>query len=134
MTPRDAPAAMSTVDVTGRQHRHRLPVTLQSSTDDGCETVQNLGGPMTPDVAGWLALLRVHQGGVTKLDGHCLNHGRPVANYVAGALDELIRNELLSLGRSTPSGQQQVCVTHAQQIRYATLNANRTGEVHRGGR
>ncbi|MGH3906140.1 MAG: hypothetical protein ACRDTE_18450 [Pseudonocardiaceae bacterium] len=82
----------------------------------------------------WLALLRVHEAGVTKLDGHYLNHGRPVAEYLAAALDELIRNELLALGRSTPSGQQQVCVTHAGQVRYAELNANGVREAHRGDR
>ncbi len=82
----------------------------------------------------WLALLRVHEGGVTKLDGHYLNHGRPVAGYVADALDELIRTELLALARPDPAGVQQVCVTHAGQIRYAELNSNGVREARRGGR
>ena len=82
----------------------------------------------------WLALFRVHEGGVTRLDGDYLNHGRPVADYLAVVLDELIRTELLALGRSTPSGQQQVCVTHAGQVRYTELNANGIREAHGGGR
>lgn len=90
------------------------------------------GGAVSP-VNEWLALLRVHQGGVTRLDNDYLNHGRPVTDYLADALDELIRSELLALGRPTPSGQQQVCVTHAGQIRYTELNANGVREAHRGG-
>ncbi|MGH3904310.1 MAG: hypothetical protein ACRDTE_08985 [Pseudonocardiaceae bacterium] len=79
---------------------------------------------MTPDVTEWLALLRVHEGGVTKLDGNYLNHGRPVADYLAATLDQLIRAELLALARPDPAGAQQVCVTHSGQIRYAELNSN----------
>ncbi|MGH3902988.1 MAG: hypothetical protein ACRDTE_02125 [Pseudonocardiaceae bacterium] len=82
----------------------------------------------------WLALLRVHEGGVTKLDGNYLNQGRPVAGYLAEAIDELIRSERLALGRATPSGQQQVCVTYAGQVRYAELNTNGVREARRGGR
>ncbi|MGH3911703.1 MAG: hypothetical protein ACRDRM_12840 [Pseudonocardiaceae bacterium] len=72
----------------------------------------------------WLALLRVHEGGVTTLEGCFYNHGRSVADYLAATLDELIRTEYLALGRPTPSGQQQVCVTKAGQARYAELNSN----------
>lgn len=81
----------------------------------------------------WLALLRVHEGGVTTLGGRFLNHGQPVADYLAAALAELIRSELLALGRATPSGQQQVCVTHAGQVRYAELDSNGVREARRGG-
>ncbi|MCA1601288.1 MAG: hypothetical protein LC776_06475 [Acidobacteria bacterium] len=82
----------------------------------------------------WLALLRVHEGGVTKLNGHYLNHGRAVAGYVADALDELIRTEFLALARPDPVGAQQVCVTRAGQIRYVELNSNGVREGRRGGR
>ncbi|MGH3908204.1 MAG: hypothetical protein ACRDTE_29085, partial [Pseudonocardiaceae bacterium] len=78
---------------------------------------------MTPDVTEWLALLRVHEGGMTKLDGNYLNHGQPVAHYLADALDQLIHTELLALARPDPAGAQQVCITHAGQIRYAELNS-----------
>ena len=79
---------------------------------------------MTPDVTEWLALMRAHEGGVTNVNGHYLNHGRPVAGYLADAFGELIRAELLALARPDPIGAQQVCVTHAGQIRYAELNSN----------
>ncbi len=39
------------------------------------------------EVAVWIALRRVHQGGVGYLDGLWLDSGRPVPSYVAGALD-----------------------------------------------
>ncbi|MGH4017145.1 MAG: hypothetical protein ACRDSL_25110 [Pseudonocardiaceae bacterium] len=81
----------------------------------------------------WLALLRAHEGGVTTLGGHFFNHGRPVADYLAVALGELIRTEYLALGRATPSGQQQVCVTHAGQARYLELNGSGVREVRHGG-
>lgn len=45
----------------------------------------------------WLALMRVHEGGVTTLGGR----------------------------RSGPDSRQQVCVTRAGQPRYAELNGNR---------
>lgn len=87
---------------------------------------------MTPKVNEWLALLRVHEGGVTRLDGHYLNHGRPVAGYLAEAIEELIRAELLALARPDPVGVQRVCVTRAGQVRYAELNSNGVREAHSG--
>lgn len=91
-----------------------------------------LGGSAVSLVNEWLALLRVRKGGVTRLDGHYLNRGRAVAGYVADALDELIRTELLALARPDPIGAQQVCVTRAGQIRYAELNSNGVREAHSG--
>ncbi|MGH3798473.1 MAG: hypothetical protein ACRDSP_26820 [Pseudonocardiaceae bacterium] len=58
-------------------------------------------------------------------DGEYLNHGQPVAGYLADALDELLRTEHLALGRTSPSGHQQVCVTQAGQSRYADASAPR---------
>ncbi|MGH3905787.1 MAG: hypothetical protein ACRDTE_16620 [Pseudonocardiaceae bacterium] len=81
----------------------------------------------------WLALMRVHEGGVAIRDGEYLNQGQPVADYLAAALDELIRTEHLALGRATPSGHQQVCVTRAGQARYAELNSNGVGSARHGG-
>ncbi|MGH3796492.1 MAG: hypothetical protein ACRDSP_16565 [Pseudonocardiaceae bacterium] len=72
----------------------------------------------------WLALLRVHEGGMSRLEGRFYNHGRPVADYLTDGLDALIRTEHLALGRPTPIGQQQVCVTKTGQARYAELNSN----------
>lgn len=81
----------------------------------------------------WLALLRVHEGGVTTLAGRFFNQGRPVADYLAATLAELIRTGHLALGAAVPSGQQQVCVTHAGQIRYIELNSNGVLEGRPGG-
>lgn len=76
----------------------------------------------------WLALMRVHEGGVATLGGRFVHCGQPVAEYLAGALAELLRTEHLALGRPDPTGRQQVCVTHAGQARYAELNGNRVPE------
>lgn len=76
---------------------------------------------MTPEAAEWLGLYRAHEGGVTKLASVYLNHGRPVASYLADVLDGLISAGFLALGQPSPSGEQQVCVTHIGQSRYAAL-------------
>jgi hypothetical protein len=91
-----------------------------------------LGGCEVSLVDEWLVLLRVHEGGVTWMDGHYLNHGRPVAGYLAEAIEELIRAELLVLARPDPIGVQRVCVTHAGQVRYAELNSNGMWEARNG--
>ena len=72
----------------------------------------------------WLALLRVHEGGMTTSEGRFFNQGRPVDDYLAAALAELIRTEYLALGAVVSDGQQQVCVTHAGQLRYMELDSN----------
>ncbi len=86
---------------------------------------------MTPGVTEWLALLRAHEGGLTKLNNGYLNHGRPVAGYLADALETLIRTEQLALGAPSPSGQRQVRVTHAGQARFAQL-CNTQRSSHNG--
>ncbi|MGH3903796.1 MAG: hypothetical protein ACRDTE_06360 [Pseudonocardiaceae bacterium] len=50
---------------------------------------------MTSDVTEWLALLRAHEGGLTRLNNGYLNHGRPVAGYLADALTRLIDTDHL---------------------------------------
>lgn len=70
---------------------------------------------------------------MTTVGGLFFNHGQPVADYLAAALDELIRTEHLALGRATSSGQQQVCVTHAGQIRYAEPTSTGVKEACHGG-
>jgi hypothetical protein len=78
---------------------------------------------MTPEVAEWLALLRAHEGGVTKLNDGYLNHGRPVGGYLVDVLDGLIRTGHLVLATPSPIGQRQVRVTHNGQTRYTELCA-----------
>ena len=75
-------------------------------------------------VSEWLALLRVHEGGMTTLEGGFYNHGQPVADYLAAALDKLLSTGHLAVGKPDPSGRQHVLITRAGQIRYAELNTN----------
>ncbi|MCA1704418.1 MAG: hypothetical protein LC808_14620, partial [Actinobacteria bacterium] len=66
-------------------------------------------------------LHRVHEGGITSCNGGYFNDGRPVAGYLADALDVLIHAGHLALGSPSPTGQHRVCVTHTGQTRYAEL-------------
>ncbi|MFN2496732.1 MAG: hypothetical protein ABR608_12615 [Pseudonocardiaceae bacterium] len=91
-----------------------------------------MGGSAVTAATEWLALLRVHEGGVTMLGGSFFNQGQPVADFFAVALDELLRTEHAALGTPTPTGQQQVCVTHTGQARYAELNSNGAREARHG--
>ncbi len=88
---------------------------------------------MTPEAAEWLGLHRAHEGGVSKLAGDYLNHGRPVGSYLADVLDVLISAGFLALGQPSPSGQQQVCVTHTGQNRYAELHTAPRPSHHGSG-
>lgn len=88
---------------------------------------------MTSEVTEWLALHRAHEGGVTKLNNGFLNHGRPVAGYLADAIDGLIRSEHLVLGQPSPSGQRQIRVTHTGQTRYAQLCTTQRSSHHGHG-
>ena len=81
----------------------------------------NLTTTGDPTFAEWMALRRVHDGGVTTRDGTYLQHGRPIVGEVAATLDRLIRAECLALGRPDPDGQRTVCVTVTGQTRYAQL-------------
>lgn len=56
-----------------------------------------LGEP-DPDLVEWLALRRVHRGGVARFAGRYLDHGCPMPGYLTDALDGLIRAGLLALG------------------------------------
>lgn len=75
----------------------------------------------------WMALRRVHDGGLVALDGRYFDGGRPVSGDVATALDDLIRDGCLALGRAGPAGRRTVCVTVAGQIRYRELRDGRGG-------
>jgi len=85
---------------------------------------------MMSEVTEWLGLHQAHEGSVHKLNSSYVNaDGRPVAEFLAAAFDELISSELLALGRPDPRGHQRVCVTHTGQARYVELcnPADRTG-------
>lgn len=86
---------------------------------------------MASAVREWLALRRVHAGGVTRLGDSYLNFGCRVPSYLADEIDNLIGRGLLALGQPDPIGQRWVCVTHAGQARYAELCSTQGGT---GGR
>ena len=75
----------------------------------------------------WLALMRAHEGGITKLGDIYLKHGERVAGYVATVISELIESRLPALSMPDPAGMQRVCVTHAGQRRYAECNGHCAG-------
>jgi hypothetical protein len=96
--------------------------------------LSDAGGAMMTEAIEWLVLRRVHEGSVTKLDGHYFRRGQLV-DYLADTLDELVGRGLLALGQPDPIGQQQVCVTHAGQHRYAELCPSRgDGRIGESGR
>lgn len=75
---------------------------------------------MTP-VTEWLALLRVHEGGVAWQSNRYLNHGSPMIKYVADAIDQLLETHVLAIGPLNEYGQQRVIATAQSQARYAEL-------------
>lgn len=86
---------------------------------------------MMSEVTEWLALHRAHEGSVMKLDNDYFNAGRPIADFLIAAFEDLISNGSLALGRPDLLGWQRVCVTRSGQARYAQLReiAVRTGMV-----
>jgi hypothetical protein len=74
-------------------------------------------------VAVWIALRRVHQGGVTNLAGQWRDSGSPVPGYLADALDRLTSSGQLALAVADPEscGARRVTVTGTGRARYVTL-------------
>lgn len=91
-----------------------------------------MAGVISSEAVEWLALRRVHEGAVTKLAGCYLADGRLVAEFLAAAVEGLIAEGLLALGRPDSVGCQQVCVTHAGQVRYAALSGGGVSARHGG--
>ncbi len=74
-------------------------------------------------VAVWIALRRVHRGGVARLAGCWLDAGRPVPGYVAEALEALTHGGLLALGERDlrSCGVRRATVTDAGSALYVAL-------------
>ena len=68
----------------------------------------------------------------TACRGRFFDYGQAVADYLAVTFAELIRTEYLALRRTTPSMQQQVCMTHAGQAGYTELNNHGVREARDG--
>lgn len=62
------------------------------------------GGSLTgTDLYHWIALRRVFDGEVTRLDGCWWDHGHLVPGYVTGALNELLTGGLVTLADPDPT-------------------------------
>lgn len=75
----------------------------------------------------WLALMRAHEGGITKLGDIYLKHGERVACHLTAAITQLVVSRHLALSTPDATGMQRVCVTHAGQRRFAQLNGHSAG-------
>ena len=74
------------------------------------------------------------------LPGRRVRPGRSSATHCARSVEGRAMSPVTEwlalqrvLGRATPSGQQQVCVSHARQVRYTELASNGVREAHHGG-
>ncbi|MGH4020293.1 MAG: hypothetical protein ACRDT0_13870 [Pseudonocardiaceae bacterium] len=79
---------------------------------------------VSTDLLAWIALRRVHRGGVLHLQGRYFDHERPVPGYLTDTLDALTRAGMLALV-DTDSIAQRVTVTDAGCARYVTWRGHR---------
>lgn len=75
------------------------------------------------DLHHWIALRRVLDGGVTRLDGRWRDHGHLVPGYVIDALDELLTARLIQLAKPDPTadGMALAALTNAGTARFEQL-------------
>lgn len=90
-------------------------------------TVQRAPMRSMAQVNEWLALMRAHEGGVTKLGDIYLKHGERMACYLANAITQLVASRHLALSAPDATGRQRVCVTHTGQRRFAQINGHCAG-------
>jgi hypothetical protein len=76
------------------------------------------------DLFAWLALRRVHKGGVAKVGNRYLDREVPVPGYVADVLDEMTGSGLLVVAEADPmaGGRQRIAMTETGQARYLALS------------
>lgn len=67
----------------------------------------------------WLALRRVHDGGLVLTEDGYVQHGRAITGEVAEAIGRLLDAGALALGQPDPRGHRTVCVTATGQAWYA---------------
>ncbi|MGH3815559.1 MAG: hypothetical protein ACRDUV_24430 [Pseudonocardiaceae bacterium] len=92
------------------------------------------GGAVTnpeSDVIGWVALRRVHGGGVARVGSWWVDGGRQVPDYLPAVLDELVTAGLVALEASDPVAEAplRASLTKAGQARYGELLAHHGGRV-----
>lgn len=77
-----------------------------------------------------IALRRVHDGGVTKVAGVYLDHGRPTPDYLTEVFDRLIWTGWAIVADGNPLWQlRRLSLTDAGQTRYAELSEQPPGEL-----
>ncbi|MGH3916966.1 MAG: hypothetical protein ACRDTC_26680 [Pseudonocardiaceae bacterium] len=88
------------------------------------------GGPVNrmplvgADLFAWMALRRVYQGHLAKLDDRYFDGGRPIPGYLTEALDALTGTGLAVLAEADPltGGLRRVVMTDPGKGRYVTLH------------
>jgi hypothetical protein len=69
--------------------------------------------PTGPELFAWLALRRVHNGGVIQFEGHYYDAGRRVTCFLPDVFDQLIGSGLIALAEPDPEwpGQRRASLT-----------------------
>jgi hypothetical protein len=85
------------------------------------------------DLYHWIALRRVLDGEVTKLNGCWRHHGHVVPSYVTDALDELLMGGLVTLADSDPmvDGRALAALTNSGIARFKQLCRTALGRAQR---
>ncbi|MGH3926343.1 MAG: hypothetical protein ACRDTT_26345 [Pseudonocardiaceae bacterium] len=83
-----------------------------------------------PDLYEWLALRRIHRGGIAKSAGTYLDYGRPTPGHLIEVFDRLIWTELVTVADGNALWDpRRVSLTDAGQARYAALSEQRPSEL-----
>ncbi|MGQ0774366.1 MAG: hypothetical protein ACT4NY_08115, partial [Pseudonocardiales bacterium] len=76
-----------------------------------------------PDLYEWLALRRVHNGGIAKSAGTYLDHGRPTPGHLAEVFDRLIWTGLVTVAEGDALWElRRLRLTDIGQTRYVALS------------
>lgn len=76
------------------------------------------------DVTLWLALRRVNQGGVARLEGRYYDHGRPLLVFMNACLNACVESAHVALGEAdfNSAGMRRAVLTHSGRDLYAALD------------
>jgi hypothetical protein len=79
---------------------------------------------VNPELGRWLALRRVHRGGIAQFtQGVFIDRGRPVPDYIGGSLAALLAEGHIRTGRPEEgTGYLPLVLTTSGEIRYADLS------------
>lgn len=82
----------------------------------------------------WMALRRVHDGGVAKSAGAYIDHGRPITEHLTGVFDRLIWMGLVSVAGGDPIWElRSLSLTDTGQARYMALGEHQRGDPQAPG-